>query len=173
MGYCRYWWGKWPGGSSAPSNIKCNPWLLHFSFDLTSGRTSLRVVLCVCLAPVPYILLFSLLCVKLGVVGGTAFQFSSWILKQANSPTYLLCMATYLPSSFILFWCFFFCCCCCLFICFLLQLTPNLFLKQMLERYLKSDADNNNDKWMTEGVTQTWDNLMLQVIITLNTITNY
>ncbi|XP_003202774.1 uroplakin-1b [Meleagris gallopavo] len=41
-------------------------------------------------------------------------------------------------------------------------LTPNLFLKQMLERYLKSDADNNNDKWMTEGVTKTWDNLMLQ-----------
>ncbi|XP_074008558.1 uroplakin-1b [Numenius arquata] len=41
-------------------------------------------------------------------------------------------------------------------------LTPNLFLKQMLERYRKSETDNNNDKWMTEGVTKTWDNLMLQ-----------
>ncbi|POI32885.1 hypothetical protein CIB84_003363 [Bambusicola thoracicus] len=41
-------------------------------------------------------------------------------------------------------------------------LTPNLFLKQMLERYMKSDTDNNSDKWMTEGVTKTWDNLMLQ-----------
>uniref|UniRef100_A0A803YJW4 Uroplakin-1b n=1 Tax=Meleagris gallopavo TaxID=9103 RepID=A0A803YJW4_MELGA len=124
-------------------------------------------MLCVFLAPAPYILLFSLLCVKLGVVGGTAFQFSSWILKQANPPTYLLCMATYLHSSFYSFLIFFVCFCfcffsCCLFICFLLQLTPNLFLKQMLERYLKSDADNNNDKWMTEGVTKTWDNLMLQ-----------
>ncbi|NXO03878.1 UPK1B protein, partial [Rhinopomastus cyanomelas] len=36
-------------------------------------------------------------------------------------------------------------------------LTPNLFLKQMLERYQKSD----NDK-LTEQITQTWDNLMLQ-----------
>lgn len=43
----------------------------------------------------------------------------------------------------------------------------------MLERYNKSDADNNNDKWMAEGVTKTWDELMLQVIITLKTLTNY
>lgn len=41
-------------------------------------------------------------------------------------------------------------------------LTPNLFLKQMLERYQKPDAGNNNDKWMSEGVTKTWDKLMLQ-----------
>nr|XP_009673501.1 PREDICTED: uroplakin-1b [Struthio camelus australis] len=41
-------------------------------------------------------------------------------------------------------------------------LTPNLFLKQMLERYQKLETDNNNDKWMSEGVTKTWNNLMLQ-----------
>ncbi|XP_010205622.1 uroplakin-1b [Colius striatus] len=41
-------------------------------------------------------------------------------------------------------------------------LTPNLFLKQMLERYQKSETDNNNDKWMSDGVTATWNRLMLQ-----------
>ncbi|NXL94047.1 UPK1B protein, partial [Alectura lathami] len=41
-------------------------------------------------------------------------------------------------------------------------LTPNLFLKQMLERYENLDVDNNNDKWMNKGVTDTWDKLMLQ-----------
>ena len=54
-----------------------------------------------------------------------------------------------------------------------MQLTPNLFLKQMLERYKKSEPDNNNDKWMSKGVTDTWDKLMLQVIITLKMLINY
>lgn len=53
-----------------------------------------------------------------------------------------------------------------------MQLTPNLFLKQMLERYQKPEADNNNDKWMSEGVTKTWDKLMLQVITTLKMLIN-
>ncbi|NXR06965.1 UPK1B protein, partial [Semnornis frantzii] len=37
-------------------------------------------------------------------------------------------------------------------------LTPNFFLKQMLERYQKSGTDNNSGK----SVDDTWDNLMLQ-----------
>ncbi|NXN16123.1 UPK1B protein, partial [Indicator maculatus] len=37
-------------------------------------------------------------------------------------------------------------------------LTPNFFLKQMLERYEKSGTGNKND----EKVTETWNNLMLQ-----------
>ncbi|KAJ7420545.1 Uroplakin-1b [Willisornis vidua] len=41
-------------------------------------------------------------------------------------------------------------------------LTPNLFLKQMLERYQNSKPANNNDKMMIEGVTKTWDKIMLQ-----------
>uniref|UniRef100_A0A8C6YT66 Uroplakin-1b n=1 Tax=Nothoprocta perdicaria TaxID=30464 RepID=A0A8C6YT66_NOTPE len=41
-------------------------------------------------------------------------------------------------------------------------LTPNLFLKQMLERYEKQDTENNNDRLMSDGVTKTWNNLMLQ-----------
>ncbi|XP_050817570.1 uroplakin-1b [Gopherus flavomarginatus] len=40
--------------------------------------------------------------------------------------------------------------------------TPNLFLKQMLEKYQNPEPANNDDKWMSEGVTRTWDRLMLQ-----------
>ncbi|KAI1242258.1 Uroplakin-1b, partial [Lamprotornis superbus] len=40
----------------------------------------------------------------------------------------------------------------------LLVLTPGLFLKQMLERYQKSEPANNSD----DVVTKTWDELMLQ-----------
>lgn len=43
----------------------------------------------------------------------------------------------------------------------------------MLERYQKSETDNNNDSWMTKRVTEKWDKLMLQVITTLKTLTNY
>ncbi|NXY90982.1 UPK1B protein, partial [Alcedo cyanopectus] len=39
-------------------------------------------------------------------------------------------------------------------------LTPNSFLKQMLESYNKSEPDN--DKPITEELTKTWDKLMLQ-----------
>uniref|UniRef100_A0A670IEE6 Uroplakin-1b n=1 Tax=Podarcis muralis TaxID=64176 RepID=A0A670IEE6_PODMU len=44
----------------------------------------------------------------------------------------------------------------------LLVLTPNLFLKQMLEKYQNPDPINNDDKWKSEGITRTWDRLMLQ-----------
>ncbi|XP_006030214.1 uroplakin-1b [Alligator mississippiensis] len=40
--------------------------------------------------------------------------------------------------------------------------TRNLFLKQMLEKYQNPEPLNNDDKWMSEGVTRTWDRLMLQ-----------
>uniref|UniRef100_F7ACP8 Uroplakin-1b n=1 Tax=Equus caballus TaxID=9796 RepID=F7ACP8_HORSE len=40
--------------------------------------------------------------------------------------------------------------------------TPNLFLKQMLERYQNSSPPNNDDQWKNNGVTRTWDRLMLQ-----------
>ncbi|XP_074390861.1 uroplakin-1b isoform X1 [Zonotrichia albicollis] len=38
------------------------------------------------------------------------------------------------------------------------SLTPNVFLKQMLERYQKSEPNNNSD----DEVTKTWDELMRQ-----------
>ncbi|KFU90074.1 Uroplakin-1b, partial [Chaetura pelagica] len=41
-------------------------------------------------------------------------------------------------------------------------LTPNLFLKQMLQRYQSPEANSDNDKRITEGVTNTWNKLMLQ-----------
>ncbi|XP_008563547.1 PREDICTED: uroplakin-1b-like, partial [Galeopterus variegatus] len=44
----------------------------------------------------------------------------------------------------------------------LLVFTPNLFLKQMLERYQNNSAPNNDDRWKNNGVTKTWDRLMLQ-----------
>uniref|UniRef100_G3T7F1 Uroplakin-1b n=1 Tax=Loxodonta africana TaxID=9785 RepID=G3T7F1_LOXAF len=40
--------------------------------------------------------------------------------------------------------------------------TTNLFLKQMLERYQNNSPPNNDDKWKNNGVTKTWDRLMLQ-----------
>uniref|UniRef100_A0A4X1T004 Uroplakin-1b n=1 Tax=Sus scrofa TaxID=9823 RepID=A0A4X1T004_PIG len=40
--------------------------------------------------------------------------------------------------------------------------TPNLFLKQMLERYQNNSPPSNDDKWKNNGVTKTWDRLMLQ-----------
>ncbi|XP_037381402.1 uroplakin-1b isoform X2 [Talpa occidentalis] len=40
--------------------------------------------------------------------------------------------------------------------------TPNLFLKQMLERYQNNHPLNNDDQWKNNGVTKTWDRLMLQ-----------
>ncbi|XP_044892919.1 uroplakin-1b isoform X3 [Felis catus] len=40
--------------------------------------------------------------------------------------------------------------------------TPNLFLKQMLERYQNNSPPNNDDQWKNNGVTKTWDRLMLQ-----------
>ena len=44
-----------------------------------------------------------------------------------------------------------------------LQFTPNLFLKQMLVRYQNNSPPTNDDKWKNDGVTKTWDRLMLQV----------
>lgn len=46
-----------------------------------------------------------------------------------------------------------------------MQLTPNLFLKQMLEKYQNPNPENNDDKWKSDGITKTWDRLMLQVMI--------
>ncbi|KAM7322091.1 hypothetical protein ACRRTK_018932 [Alexandromys fortis] len=43
-----------------------------------------------------------------------------------------------------------------------LQFTPNLFLKQMLVRYQNNSPPTNDDKWKNDGVTKTWDRLMLQ-----------
>ncbi|KAI5948574.1 Uroplakin-1b [Manis javanica] len=40
--------------------------------------------------------------------------------------------------------------------------TPNLFLKQMLERYQNNSPQSNDDQWKNSGVTRTWDRLMLQ-----------
>ncbi|XP_074187669.1 uroplakin-1b isoform X1 [Rhinolophus sinicus] len=40
--------------------------------------------------------------------------------------------------------------------------TPNLFLKQMLERYQNNSPPNNDDQWKNNGVTKTWDRFMLQ-----------
>ncbi|XP_075818733.1 uroplakin-1b [Microtus pennsylvanicus] len=40
--------------------------------------------------------------------------------------------------------------------------TPNLFLKQMLVRYQNNSPPTNDDKWKNDGVTKTWDRLMLQ-----------
>ncbi|XP_069928278.1 uroplakin-1b isoform X2 [Oryctolagus cuniculus] len=40
--------------------------------------------------------------------------------------------------------------------------TPNLFLKQMLERYQNNSPPTNDDQWKNNGVTRTWDRLMLQ-----------
>ncbi|KAF5923979.1 hypothetical protein HPG69_010411, partial [Diceros bicornis minor] len=40
--------------------------------------------------------------------------------------------------------------------------TRNLFLKQMLERYQNNSPPNNDDQWKNNGVTRTWDRLMLQ-----------
>nr|XP_048278758.1 uroplakin-1b [Myodes glareolus]XP_048278759.1 uroplakin-1b [Myodes glareolus]XP_048278760.1 uroplakin-1b [Myodes glareolus] len=40
--------------------------------------------------------------------------------------------------------------------------TPNLFLKQMLVRYQNNSPPTNDDKWKNNGVTKTWDRLMLQ-----------
>ncbi|KAK2091797.1 Uroplakin-1b [Saguinus oedipus] len=40
--------------------------------------------------------------------------------------------------------------------------TPNLFLKQMLERYQNNSPPNNDDQWKNKGVTKTWDRFMLQ-----------
>ncbi|ELK18059.1 Uroplakin-1b [Pteropus alecto] len=39
---------------------------------------------------------------------------------------------------------------------------PNLFLKQMLERYQNNSPPNNDDRWKNNGVTKTWDRFMLQ-----------
>uniref|UniRef100_A0A5F9C8B7 Uroplakin-1b n=1 Tax=Oryctolagus cuniculus TaxID=9986 RepID=A0A5F9C8B7_RABIT len=44
----------------------------------------------------------------------------------------------------------------------LLAFTPNLFLKQMLERYQNNSPPTNDDQWKNNGVTRTWDRLMLQ-----------
>ncbi|KAH0625041.1 hypothetical protein JD844_033074 [Phrynosoma platyrhinos] len=41
-------------------------------------------------------------------------------------------------------------------------LTPNLFLKQMLEKYQNPNPVNNDDKWKSDGVTRTWNRLMVQ-----------
>lgn len=53
---------------SSKQHIKYNPYILHISCDITSGRACLRVVLkiYVFVAPLLQILLFILLCVKLG-----------------------------------------------------------------------------------------------------------
>lgn len=45
----------------------------------------------------------------------------------------------------------------------LLQFTTNLFLKQMLVRYQNNSPPTNDDQWKNNGVTRTWDRLMLQV----------
>ncbi|KFP80992.1 Uroplakin-1b, partial [Acanthisitta chloris] len=42
------------------------------------------------------------------------------------------------------------------------SLTKNLLLKQMLEKYQKLNAANNDEKEMIEGVTKAWDKLMVQ-----------
>ncbi|XP_053311454.1 uroplakin-1b [Spea bombifrons] len=39
--------------------------------------------------------------------------------------------------------------------------TPELFLRQMLEFYQNKDIINNDHRWKVEGVTRTWDRLML------------
>ncbi|XP_029435071.1 uroplakin-1b [Rhinatrema bivittatum] len=39
---------------------------------------------------------------------------------------------------------------------------PNLFLKQMLELYQNPNPINNDQAWKINGVTRTWNNLMLQ-----------
>lgn len=44
-----------------------------------------------------------------------------------------------------------------------LQFTANLFLKQMLVRYQNNSPPTNDDEWKNNGVTKTWDRLMLQV----------
>lgn len=44
-----------------------------------------------------------------------------------------------------------------------LQFTTNLFLKQMLVRYQNNSPPTNDDQWKNNGVTKTWDRLMLQV----------
>ncbi|XP_039183268.1 uroplakin-1b [Crotalus tigris] len=41
-------------------------------------------------------------------------------------------------------------------------LTTELFLKQMLEKYQNPNPLNNDDKWKSEGITRTWNRLMLQ-----------
>ncbi|XP_060090644.1 uroplakin-1b-like isoform X1 [Heteronotia binoei] len=41
-------------------------------------------------------------------------------------------------------------------------LTPNLFLKQMLEKYQNTEPVNNDDSWKSAGIIRTWDRLMLQ-----------
>ncbi|MEJ1283177.1 uroplakin 1B [Cricetulus griseus] len=44
----------------------------------------------------------------------------------------------------------------------LLAFTANLFLKQMLVRYQNNSPPTNDDEWKNNGVTKTWDRLMLQ-----------
>uniref|UniRef100_A0A6I8N4P5 Uroplakin-1b n=1 Tax=Ornithorhynchus anatinus TaxID=9258 RepID=A0A6I8N4P5_ORNAN len=40
--------------------------------------------------------------------------------------------------------------------------TPNLFLRQMLERYQNQSGPTNDDQYKNKKVTDTWDRLMLQ-----------
>lgn len=103
-------------------------------------------------APAPQILLFILLC---KTREEATFLFSSRMLKQenkssSNNPVFALhghLFTQFLHFSLLVF-------------VFFLQLTPEHFQKQMLERYQKSDPANNNDS----EVTKAWDELMLQVI---------